>query len=76
VLRQTLMLMGAGVVTGLGMAVWSNRLLHGFLYGVSATDPWTMGLAPLGLVICGLLAAVVPARKAAGVNPVEALRAE
>jgi predicted permease len=76
VLRQTLMLMGAGVVTGLGMALWSNRLLHGFLYGVSATDPWTMGLAPLGLVICGLLAAVVPARRAAGVNPVEALRAE
>jgi ABC-type antimicrobial peptide transport system permease subunit len=35
-----------------------------------------MGLAPLGLMICGLLAAVVPARKAAGVNPVEALRAE
>jgi ABC-type lipoprotein release transport system permease subunit len=33
-------------------------------------------MAPLGLVICGLLATVVPARKAAGVNPVEALRAE
>jgi predicted permease len=76
VIRQTLMLMGAGVVMGLGIALWSNRLLHGFLNGVSATDPWTMGLAPLGLVICGLLAAVVPARKAAGVNPVEALRAE
>ena len=76
VMRQMLMLMGAGVVMGLGMALWSNRLLHGFLYGVSATDPWTMGLAPLGLVICGLLAAVVPARRAAGVNPVEALRAE
>jgi predicted permease len=76
VMRQTLMLMGAGVVMGLGLALWSNRLLHGFLYGVSATDPWTMGLAPLGLVICGLLAAVVPARRAAGVNPVEALRAE
>ena len=76
VLRQTLMLMGAGVAMGLGMALWSNRLLHGFLYSVSATDPWTMGLAPLGLVLCGLLAAVVPARKAAGVNPVEALRAE
>jgi ABC-type lipoprotein release transport system permease subunit len=35
-----------------------------------------MGLAPLGLVLCGLLAAVIPAWKAAGVNPVEALRAE
>jgi ABC-type lipoprotein release transport system permease subunit len=35
-----------------------------------------MGLAPLGLVLCGLLAAVVPSWRAAGVNPVEALRAE
>jgi predicted permease len=76
VMRQTLMLMGAGVVMGLGLALWSNRLLHGFLYGVSVSDPWTMGLAPLGLVICGLLAAVVPARRAASVNPVEALRAD
>ena len=76
VMRQTMVLMVAGVVVGLGLAMWSNRLLHGFLYGVSASDPWTMGLAPLGLVICGLLAAVIPAGRAAGVNPVEALRAE
>ena len=51
-------------------------LLHGFLYGVSASDPWMMGLAPLGLVICGLLAAAIPAGRAAEVNPMEALRAE
>jgi predicted permease len=76
VMGQTLVLMGAGVVVGVGLALESNRLLHGFLYGVSASDPWTMGLAPLGLVLCGLLAAVVPAWRAAGVNPVEALRAE
>jgi predicted permease len=76
VMRQTLALLVAGVAIGAGLAIWSDRLLHGFLYGVSASDPWTMGLAPLGLVICGLLAAVVPARRAASVNPVEALRAE
>jgi ABC-type antimicrobial peptide transport system permease subunit len=76
VIRQTLVLMGVGVVIGLGLALWSNRLLAGFLYGVTASDPWAMGLAPLGLVICGLLAAAVPARKAASVNPVVALRTE
>ncbi|HEV2132834.1 MAG TPA: ABC transporter permease [Terracidiphilus sp.] len=76
VMRQTLVLVGAGAAIGVGLALWSNRLLKGFLYGVSASDPWTMAIAPLVLVICGLLAALIPARRAASVNPVEALRAE
>jgi ABC-type antimicrobial peptide transport system permease subunit len=76
VIRQTLLLVGSGAAIGVGMALWSSRLLHAFLYGVSASDPWTMALAPVALVICGLMAAAVPARRAASVNPVEALRAE
>jgi predicted permease len=76
VMRQTLALMGAGVAIGVGFALWSDRLLQGFLYGVSASDPWTMGLAALGLGVCGLVAALIPARRAASVNPVEALRAD
>ena len=76
VMRQTVVLLGAGVLAGLGLTLWSNRLLHGFLYGVSATDPWALGLAPLALAICGLIAAALPARRAASVNPVEALRVE
>ncbi len=76
VMRQTLALLIAGAVIGVGLALWSNRLLHGFLFGVSASDPWTMSLAPLVLVACGLIAALLPARRAASVNPVEALRAE
>jgi predicted permease len=76
VLRQTLVLLGAGVAIGITLALWSNGLLKGFLYGVRVSDPWTIGLAPLALVVCGLIAALVPARRAASVNPVEALRAE
>jgi len=58
------------------MALWSNRLLHAFLYGVTASDPWTIALTPLGLVLCGLAAAAVPARRAACLNPLYAPRAE
>jgi ABC-type antimicrobial peptide transport system permease subunit len=76
IMRQTLVLLVAGVAIGLGFALWSNRLLHSFLYGVSASDPWTVCLAPMALVVAGLIAALVPARRAASVNPVDALRAE
>jgi predicted permease len=76
IMRQILVLLVTGVVIGLGFALWSNRLLHSFLFGVSASDPWTVCLAPLALVVAGVIAALVPARRAASVNPVDALRAE
>ena len=76
VMRQALLLMALGAAAGVCIALWSNRLLHAFLYGVTASDPWTIALAPLGLVLCGLAAAAVPARRAAGLNPTDALRAE
>jgi predicted permease len=76
VMRQALLLMALGAAAGVCIALWSNRLLHAFLYGVTASDPWSIALAPLGLVLCGLAAAAVPARRAASLNPVDALRAE
>jgi ABC-type antimicrobial peptide transport system permease subunit len=76
VLRQTLIWLVTGTVMGVGLAMECGRLLKGFLFGVRAIDPWTMGLVSAGLVACGVLAAIVPARRAASVNPVEALRAD
>jgi len=76
IMRQALLLMALGATAGVCIALWSNRLLHSFLYGVTASDPWAITLTPLGLVLCGLAAAAVPARRAAGLNPVDALRAE
>ena len=76
VIRQALLLMALGAGAGVCIALWSSRLLHAFLYGVTASDPWTIALAPLGLVLCGLAAAAVPARRAARLNPVDALRAD
>lgn len=75
-LRQTLVLLGAGVGIGAAVAMWSDRLLKGFLFGVTTSDPWTLGLAPMVLIVSGLLAALVPALKAASVDPLLALRAE
>ena len=76
VMRQALLFMALGAAAGVCIALWSNRLLHAFLYGVTVSDPWTITLAPLGLVLCGLAAAAIPAHRAAGLNPVDALRAE
>jgi predicted permease len=76
VMRQALLLMALGAAAGVCIALWSNRLLHAFLYGVTASDPWAIALTPLGLVLCGLVAAAIPARRAAGLDPVDALRAE
>jgi ABC-type lipoprotein release transport system permease subunit len=46
------------------------------LYRVQASDPWSMGAATLVMVVGGLVAALIPARRTAGVDPMEALRAE
>lgn len=76
VLRQAGAMLLAGVVVGLGLAWVSGQLVRGFLYGVKAHDAWTLGGAAVVLFLSGMLAAYLPARRAAGVNPMEALRAE
>jgi predicted permease len=76
VLRQAAAMLAVGVVVGVGLALDSGRLAQGFLYGVKPHDAWTLAGAAALLFVCGMLAAYLPARRAAGVDPMEALRSE
>ena len=66
----------SGALLGLVLSVLLSRLLSQLLFGVDAFDPLTFVAVPLVMVVTGLLAAWVPARRASRVNPVSALRSE
>ncbi|HEY2897384.1 MAG TPA: ABC transporter permease [Gemmatimonadaceae bacterium] len=72
--RQALGLALAGIAIGTGFALAATRLLRGLLYDVSPTDPLTLGVTCLGLLAMAGVASWVPARRAAAVDPSEALR--
>jgi ABC-type antimicrobial peptide transport system permease subunit len=74
--RSALVLTGIGVVIGLGAAAALMRLMKTLLFGISPLDPLTFLAVPLLLAIAAALASYLPARRAARIDPVEALRAE
>ncbi|HSK44201.1 MAG TPA: ABC transporter permease [Candidatus Binatia bacterium] len=75
-LKQGLMLVLTGLVLGVVCALWAGRLVKSFLYQVQPLDGWTYAGAAVLLIVVGALAAVIPARRAAAVEPIEALRDE
>jgi len=76
ILRQGLMLTGIGIAIGLAGAVATTRILGSMLFEVKNTDPLTyVGVAAL-LVVVALVASYIPARRAARVDPLVALRQE
>lgn len=75
-LRQGTMLVVAGLVLGTAVALWASRLVKSFLYEVKTLDGMTYLGVVLLLLIVGIAAALIPARRAASVEPVEALRDE
>jgi predicted permease len=75
-LRHGLLLSGIGVVVGAGVAAALMRLMSSMLYQVSPLDVPTYAAVSLVLLAAATLASFVPARRAASLNPVDALRAE
>lgn len=75
-LRRGLLLIGTGGAVGLAVAIVLSRFAAALLHGVSATDPFAYCLAFALLAAVSLAACYLPARRAARVNPIAALRDE
>jgi predicted permease len=76
ILKEAAGLIAGGIAIGLVCSVAAASLLRDLLFGVHAADPETMAAVAVLLGTAALLASYVPARRAASVNPVDALRAE
>ncbi|HWG40517.1 MAG TPA: ABC transporter permease [Candidatus Acidoferrales bacterium] len=66
----------AGLILGVPLAIGAGRLISAQLYGVSSWDPIALGIAACALAISAFFAAVIPARRAASISPMKALRTE
>lgn len=76
VLRRALAMIAAGLLIGLAGALTLTRVMTGLLFQASALDPLVLGSAATAMLCVGLVAAAVPARRAARVNPTTVLQSE
>ena len=76
ILRESARLAGLGLVLGLLLALAVGKLAGSFLYQVPAIDPLIFSVVPLVLLVITLVACVIPARRAANLDPIRALKYE
>jgi putative ABC transport system permease protein len=74
VLSRVALLVGAGVVIGAGLSLWTSRFVASLLYGVQPGDPWTLIGAAVTLATVGALAGWLPAWRASRLEPANVLR--
>ena len=76
VLRHGVALIGAGIAVGLIASLMVTPVIRGFLWGVTTSDPLTLGVMVVTLGVVALAACYLPARRALKVAPIEALRSQ
>ncbi len=76
ILRDSFWMIGIGLVVGLPIAIGGTHWLKSFLFGITELDPLAIGCSLLLILASALLASYLPARRAAGIDPLRALRHE
>jgi predicted permease len=76
ILRDSLVLIAAGLALGLPLAWFASKLMASMLYKLPKHDPISLSVAIVGVVLVSLAAAIIPARRASHLDPMRALRAE
>ena len=73
--RGVVLALSGSAIGGAG-AMWGTRLLQSSLYGVTRSDPWSLGAGVVVLAVAAVIACIVPTRRALAVDPMTAIRAE
>ncbi|HKW97077.1 MAG TPA: ABC transporter permease [Bryobacteraceae bacterium] len=76
ILRGAFRMVALGLLMGIPLAIGAGRLISSQLYGVTSWDPWALSMAIAALAACALVAAIIPALRAASIHPMTALRTE
>ena len=76
VLRGAFRMVGVGLALGVPLAMGAGRLISAQLYGVTGWDPMALSIAIAALAVCAFVAAIIPALRAASIDPMRALRTE